>query len=190
MARRRRFRRRAKTHSRGGVMHWVNKLIAPAAFGIALTTQVSSKDIANYGQSQYQALTNTQKAQFLGNSLANHFTGFAPYPQYGTPGITINPTGPINKFTGMGIGLMILGHVLPGKLGGKTQAYRAGKGLFWGGVIGGFFDPGSGSRSGGMASRGAPGGLAAIGARGAGAFKGGAGPHSGSYLGTGSSAGY
>lgn len=133
-------------------MHkWLGKLITPAAFAVSFTGQLTTKDIQNYPA--YNSLPNVEKGKFLLNSIAGRVTSFNPYPQYGTPKFTINPTGPINKYTGMGISLMVLGHVLPKGLGGKGIARKAGKGLFWGGVIGGFFDPATGAR-GGASQRG------------------------------------
>lgn len=161
MARHRRFRTH-KHHKSGGFMSVVHKLIVPASFGVAFTAQVSAKDIQNYGQTNFNALPNMEKGKFMANSLIGHVTNYNPFPQYGTSGITINPTGPINKYTGMGIGLMVLSQVLPKGFGGRTMAKKFGKGLFWGGVVGGFLDPSTGART-GVQGR-AVGGTKAIGA--------------------------
>lgn len=136
MARRRHYRRHgSRSH---GAMSIIGKAITPLSFVAAFVPQITNKDTV--GNASYAALPNTQKAQFLVNSIAGRMTGFNPFPQYGTQSFTVNPAGVINKYTGMGIGLMVLGSVLPRGVGGKGIAKKIGKGLFWGGVIGGFFD--------------------------------------------------
>lgn len=140
-------RRRRRSHRRSySAMHAVSKYITPAAFGVSFVGQLTAKDIQSY--SGYNALTNTEKLKFLGNAIASRTIGFSPYPQYGTPGFTVNPSGAINKYTGMGLGLLILSKVIPNGVGGKSIAHKVGKGFFWGGIIGGFFDANTGGRQG------------------------------------------
>jgi hypothetical protein len=172
MARRRRSRRHEKRAS--GLMSRASKLVQPAAFGISFLGQMLSKDLPNLPSN----LSNTQKLQAIGSLTVSHLTGFTPMPQYGSPGITLNLTGWANKYTAMGVGLAVLSEVVPSKyIGKKSTIGNLAKGLIKGGVIGGFLDPGSGSR-GGSSERGS-GGLSAIGAR-----TGGAGARGGAYLGS------
>ena len=123
----------------------VSKAVTPLAFVASFLPQITAKDTVN--NAAYVALPNTEKAQFLANSAIGRMTGFNPFPQYGTQQLTINPAGTINQYTGMGLGLMILSHVLPKEAGGKSLARKIGKGLFWGGVVGGFFDDPKPNRS-------------------------------------------
>jgi hypothetical protein len=168
MARRRHSRRGHSKGKENSIMKWAGKLLAPAAFGVAFVNQVSAKDIAVFPS--YNSLSNTERAKFLGNSVIGHITGYNPFPQYGTAGITINPTGFVNKFTGLGVGLLTLSYVMPSGVGGKSLARKAGKGFLWGGIIGGLLDPATGARSGG---RGGNSALAGIGATGSPASAGG-----------------
>lgn len=149
VARRRRIRR---THSRrhdmmSTGMSWINRLIGPSALVVAMVGQVTAKDVQAYPG--YNALPNMEKGKFLLNNTLSRMSGFSPFPQYGTPGFTINLTGPINKYTGLGIGLQILGAVTK-----QPLARKAGKGLMWGGIIGGIFDPATGAKAGGSTPRG------------------------------------
>jgi hypothetical protein len=120
-------------------MSKLGKFITPAIGGVSFVSQLTAKDITNYGGSNYQALANVEKAKFLGNAIASRTTGFSPYPQYGTPGFTINPAGTLNKFTGAGVLLLVASEVAPSGFG-KANIKRVGKGLLLGGIFGGLFD--------------------------------------------------
>jgi hypothetical protein len=131
---------RRRRHHSGSSGFWgmLSKAITPLSFAAAFVPQLASKDTST---SAYTSLTsNTDRAKFLVNSISGRMTGFNPFPQYGTHSFTVNPSGVFNNYTYMGAGLMILGSVLPKGMGGKGLARKVGKGLFWGGVIGGFFD--------------------------------------------------
>jgi len=133
--RRRRGRRMAAKHHFGGI---IGKLITPASFIAAFVPQIAGKDINN--NPSFQTLAPMEKAKFLSNSIMGRTTGINPFPQYGTSSFTLNPAGTLNKYTGMGVGLMILSEVLPRGFGGKSISRKVGKGLFWGGIVGGLFD--------------------------------------------------
>jgi hypothetical protein len=136
VARRRHRRAHHRTHD--GVMSKLSKFVVPATFAVSAVGQLTAKDIAAYPS--YDTLPNIEKGKFLLNAVLGRTTSFNPYPQYGTPKFTVNPAGALNKYTGTGIGLMILSAVLPKGVGGKGIAKKVGKGLFWGGIVGGFFD--------------------------------------------------
>lgn len=132
-------RRHRRYHSRrGGVGHYLNKAIVPATFLGSFISQATAKDIAV--STVYPTLPAMEKGKFLLNSVAGRATGFNPFPQYGNNRMTINPAGVVNKFTGLGLGLIILSHVIPRGMGGKSIARKAGKGLLWGGIVGGLID--------------------------------------------------
>lgn len=136
MARRRHRRHHSsRKHSIGNML---GRFIEPASFGVAFVSQVSQKDIASYPN--FSTLSGVEKLKFLGNSIAGRTTGINPFPQYGKNNITINPSGIINKFTGLGIALWAVGEFAPSSLGHKSAIKRVGKGMFWGGVFGGLFD--------------------------------------------------
>lgn len=136
MARR---RRHSRHHSRSkGVGHYINKLVTPVLFTGAFVSQITAKDIAT--SSTYATLPPMERAKFLANSVVGRTSGINLFPQYGQQKLTINPSGMVNKFTGLGLGLMIFGHIAPKGIGGKGLAKKGGKALFWGGILGGLFD--------------------------------------------------
>lgn len=173
MARRRRSRR-SRFHAKGNMMgkawHWITMAVEPTAAAVSFVNQISAKDIATYGQTNYNALPNMEKLKFLGNVIVGRTTGFNPYNKYGTYPQTINPSGMINKYVGVGALSLLLGHALPSQLVGggvKTVLKKGGRGALIGGLLGGLFDANTGGRAGAQA--GAPavralGGYQAIGA--------------------------
>lgn len=160
MARRRRHR---SGHKKSGLMRSLNRWVAPVTFGVAFVGQLTQKDIAAYPN--FNALPNIEKGKFLANVVLGRTTSFNPFPQYGTPKFTVNPSGMINKYVGAGLGLMILSAVAGRELGHKSLMHKVGKNLVLGGALGGFFDANTGGRaaSGGNTSVRSIGGGAAIG---------------------------
>ena len=144
MAKKRRHHKATARSS--GIMSMIGKLVAPAAFTDAFVGQLTAKDISNYPS--FDTLPNMEKGKFILNTITGRMASFNPFPQYGTPKFTINPAGAFNKYTGTGIGLMVLGSVLPKGVGGKSLAMKAGKGFMWGGIIGGIFDAPGAARTG------------------------------------------
>lgn len=120
------------------MMSHVGKLITPLAFIAAFVPQLTSKDTVN--NPTYSSLKATEKAKFLANSITGRMFGYNPYPQYGTRSITINPSGMFNIYSFGGLAAIVASSMMPKSLGGRANLRRVGKGLFWGGVIGGLFD--------------------------------------------------
>ena len=147
MARKTRRRRKAKNGKRKSVKslarQWANRLASPVAFW----SQLSQKDYEVLNASpQYHALDYLGKLKVASNILTGSLTGkvlfsdqYNPSPN-GSP--RINPSGVINKWTGIGIAGKI--YSLVGKqMGLPEQATigRIGTKLIYGGAVGGFFDP-------------------------------------------------
>ena len=147
MARKTRRRRKAKNGKRKSVKSlarsWANRLASPVAFW----SQLSQKDYEVLNASpQYHALDYLGKLKVASNILTGSLTGkvlfsdqYNPSPN-GSP--RINPSGVINKWTGIGIAGKI--YSLVGKqMGLPEQAAigRIGTKIIYGGAVGGFFDP-------------------------------------------------
>ena len=147
MARKTRRRRKNKNGKRKSMKSlartWANRLASPVAFW----SQLSQKDYEVLNASpQYHALDYLGKLKVASNILTGSLTGkvlfsdqYNPSPN-GSP--RINPSGVINKWTGIGIAGKI--YSLVGKqMGLPEQATigRIGTKLIYGGAVGGFFDP-------------------------------------------------
>lgn len=129
----------------------LGKVVTPAAFGLSFLSQLMSKDLdpsTTQGR-YYQNADIVGKIKMISNDVTGRVTGLNAFPDAPNFKQTINPAGVVNKYTGMGLGLLIYSHVAPRGMGGKGLARKVGKGLFWGGVIGGFFDPATGARAAG-----------------------------------------
>ena len=122
---------------------WANKLAAPVSFW----SQLSEKDYQVLNATpEYRALDYLGKLKVASNILTGSLTGkvlfsdqYNPSPN-GQP--RINPSGVINKWTGIGVAGKI--YSLVGKqMGLPEQATigRIGTKLIYGGAVGGFFDP-------------------------------------------------
>lgn len=99
--------------------------------GEDINTAVSQGVWANY--------TMQQKVDYVLHNVIGRVSGINYHPEFGNVQQTINPAGVINKWTGFGIGAILLSKVkiMPYK---KTIS-RVGKGALIGGIVGGFFDP-------------------------------------------------
>lgn len=134
MARR---RRRSRKHSR---KMGLGRLIFPVAAGASFLSQLTSKDFGagGVGTTTFATANASGKAQFLVNDIVGRITGINPFAQSVQFKQTINPAGVLNKWTGAGLALMLLGSIPGMPLKGKAKSI--GKGLLVGGAVGGFFD--------------------------------------------------
>ena len=132
---------------------WANKLASPVAFW----SQLSEKDYQVLNATpEYRALDYLGKLKVASNILTGSLTGkvlfsdqYNPSPN-GQP--RINPSGVINKWTGIGVAGKIYGVIgKQMKLPESATIDRIGTKLIYGGAVGGFFDP-PGMSNGGMIS--------------------------------------
>jgi len=134
---------KGKTNIKSMARSWANKLASPVAFW----SQLSEKDYQVLNATpEYRALDYLGKLKVASNILTGSLTGkvlfsdqYNPSPN-GQP--RINPSGIINKWTGIGVAGKI--YSLVGKqMGLPEQATigRIGTKLIYGGAVGGFFDP-------------------------------------------------
>ena len=147
MARKRRRRSSKKRNGSKSIKSIVRQVVNKASAPIAFWQQLSEKDyqVLN-ADGNYRALDYLGKLKVASNILTGSLTGkvlfsdqYNPSPN-GSP--RINPSGVINKWTGIGIAGKI--YSLVGKqMGLPEQATigRIGTKLIYGGAVGGFFDP-------------------------------------------------
>jgi hypothetical protein len=121
-------------------MNMFRKIVGPAAFGLSFIQQITQKDITS--ASNFNSLSNTNKAQFIGADILYRITGINAAPTVLTnPGPWgINPKGALNKWLGLGIASTVYGHYAPKGFPAKAMAKKIGGGLMVGGVVGGVLD--------------------------------------------------
>lgn len=117
--------------------------MTPASFLVSVIEQVTEKDVQTSGT--YNNLDTISRLKFLAGDVIGRFTGYYPFPNVtGSHPFSLNPTGWINKWTGLGIGAELLtsGAKKVGiKLPYSDAIKKAGSGFLLGGIIGGIFDP-------------------------------------------------
>lgn len=132
----RRFRRRAPTNS----LMKFRRVIFPAAFGLSFLQQITEKDIAfNTSYNNYDPLT---KLKFIFGTALGRATGFYIFPQLtGSRPFQLNPKNIINKWTGLGLGAIVASYLpFPNKGGIKSIMRDFGVGALVGGSVGGILD--------------------------------------------------
>jgi hypothetical protein len=143
-------KRRRKKNSKNGrksiksmARSWANKLASPVAFW----SQLTEKDYQLLNATpEYQQLDYLGKLKVASNILTGSLTGkvlfndqYNPSPN-GQP--RINPSGVINKWTGIGVAGKLYGAVgRQMKLPEAATIDKIGTKLIYGGAVGGFFDP-------------------------------------------------
>lgn len=115
----------------------LQRAITPITAFVTGIQQMIGKDV-EYAGATFDGYDLTTKLKFVVNRIAGRTIGFNPFPETGKQGQVINPLGMLNKWTGIGIGLL-LARKVPG-LPYKGMMGRLGKGALAGGLLGGFFD--------------------------------------------------
>ena len=141
----RRFSRRKVTRSNGtgSKLYSLIKNVTPY---LAFASQLTAKDYQVLNQdSAYKNENIATKAKIFANITMGRLTGITPFKNgnmYGsqTTPFTINPSGVVNKFTGLGIAGMIYKNLPIKQLPQKAKIGQIGKGLLLGGALGGLFD--------------------------------------------------
>ena len=134
-----------------GGMIW--KVARELATPVAFLDQISSKDRATLGVA-WTAAPTTQKLKILANIVTGRITGINFFSDEVQAPQTINFGGIFNKWSGLGVGLIIVGAVVENlKINGKkilphgSKMGQIGHRLLTGGVFGGIFDaPNDGSK--------------------------------------------
>ena len=116
----------------------------------AFASQITAKDYEALQNTDYKNTDIATKGKIFTNIVLGRLSGFTPFKGanlYGsdsTP-FTINPSGLVNKFTGLGLAGMIYKNLPIKQLPLKSKIGTLGKGVLVGGAIGGLFDAPDGS---------------------------------------------
>ena len=148
-SRRRTTRKRsAKPSSAGSKIYSVVK---NASGYLAFASQLTAKDYSVLNnQASYKNEDIATKAKIFANIAMGRLTGITPFKNgnmYGseTTPFTINPSGMVNKFTGLGIAGLIYKNLPMKQLPQKSKVGAVSKRLLLGGALGGLFDAPEGS---------------------------------------------
>ena len=148
-SRRRTTRKRsAKPSSAGSKIYSVVK---NASGYLAFASQLTAKDYSVLNnQASYKNEDIATKAKIFTNIAVGRLTGITPFKNgnmYGseTTPFTINPSGMVNKFTGLGIAGLIYKNLPMKQLPQKSKVGAVSKRLLLGGALGGLFDAPSNS---------------------------------------------
>ena len=136
-------KRSSSSKTMGNKIYNVVKSVAPfLAFG----NQITAKDYEVLNQqSSYKNENVATKAKIFSNIVLGRLTGITPFKNgnmYGseTTPFTINPSGVVNKWTGLGVAGLIYKNLPIKALPQKSKVGTIAKSLLLGGGIGGLFD--------------------------------------------------
>ena len=141
-------RRSARPQSAGSKIYSVVK---NASGYLAFASQLTAKDYEVLNQqSAYKNEDIATKAKIFANIAMGRLTGITPFKNgnmYGseTTPFTINPSGVVNKFTGLGVAGLIYKNLPMKQLPQKSKVGAVSKRLLLGGALGGLFDAPSNS---------------------------------------------
>ena len=147
-SKRRTSKRSAKPSSAGSKIYSVVK---NASGYLAFASQLTAKDYSVLNnQASYKNEDIATKAKIFANIAMGRLTGITPFKNgnmYGseTTPFTINPSGMVNKFTGLGIAGLIYKNLPMKQLPQKSKVGAVSKRLLLGGALGGLFDAPEGS---------------------------------------------
>ena len=145
---RRRTRRRTSRRKTNGAKSMGSKiysLVKSATPYIAFSSQLTQKDYSALENTNYKNEDMATKAKIFANIVTGRLTGFTAFKNgnlYGseTTPFTINPSGIVNKFTGLGAAGLIYKNLPIKQLPQKQKVGEIAKRLILGGGIGGLFD--------------------------------------------------
>ena len=123
------------------------KLAKNASGYLAFFSQLTAKDYSDLNAtSSYKNEDMITKLKVASNIVTGRLTGVHAFKGdnlYGSDQIpfTVNPSGVINKFTGLGVAGLIYKNLPMKQLPQKSKVGAISKNLLLGGAIGGLFDP-------------------------------------------------
>ena len=123
------------------------KLAKNASGYLAFASQLTAKDYSDLNStSSYKNEDIATKAKIFANIVTGRLTGLHAFKGdnlYGSDQIpfTINPSGVVNKFTGLGVAGLIYKNLKIEQLPQKQKVGAVAKNLLVGGALGGLFDP-------------------------------------------------
>jgi len=148
-SRRRTTRRRSARPQGAGSK--IYSVVKNASGYLAFASQLTAKDYEVLNQqSAYKNEDIATKAKIFANIAMGRLTGITPFKNgnmYGseTTPFTINPSGMVNRFTGLGLAGLIYKNLPMKQLPQKSKVGAVSKRLLLGGALGGLFDAPSGS---------------------------------------------
>ena len=146
---RRATRKRSEKPSSAGSK--IYSVVKNASGYLAFASQLTAKDYSVLNnQASYKNEDIATKAKIFANIAMGRLTGITPFKNgnmYGseTTPFTINPSGMVNKFTGLGIAGLIYKNLPMKQLPQKSKVGAVSKRLLLGGALGGLFDAPEGS---------------------------------------------
>tara|TARA_R110002012_G_scaffold158226_1_gene319596 strand:- start:570 stop:1157 length:588 start_codon:yes stop_codon:yes gene_type:complete len=123
------------------------KLAKNASGYLAFASQLTAKDYSDLNATtSYKNEDIATKAKIFANIVTGRLTGIHAFKGanlYGSDEIqfTINPSGVVNKFTGLGVAGLIYKNLPMKQLPQKSKVGAVAKNLLVGGALGGLFDP-------------------------------------------------
>jgi hypothetical protein len=150
---RRRSRRttRKRTSKPSSAGSKIYSVVKNASGYLAFASQLTAKDYSVLNnQASYKNEDIATKAKIFANIAMGRLTGITPFKNgnmYGseTTPFTINPSGMVNKFTGLGIAGLLYKNLPIKQLPQKSKVGAVSKRLLLGGALGGLFDAPEGS---------------------------------------------
>ena len=148
-SRRRTTRKRTSKPSSAGSK--IYSVVKNASGYLAFASQLTAKDYSVLNQQPaYKNEDIATKAKIFANIAMGRLTGITPFKNgnmYGseTTPFTINPSGVVNKFTGLGVAGLIYKNLPIKALPQKSKVGAVSKRLLLGGALGGLFDAPEGS---------------------------------------------
>ena len=147
MAKTKRRRNKKTARKSKSIKSMIRKTAETLSAPVAFWSQLSEKDYQVLNASpEYRALDYIGKLKVASNIITGSLTGKVAFSDQYNPSPNgqprINPSGVINKWTGIGIAgklYDILGKQM--KLPEHASIGRIGTKLIYGGAVGGFFDP-------------------------------------------------
>ena len=127
------------------------KLAKNASGYLAFASQLTAKDYSDLNAtSSYKNEDIATKAKIFANIVTGRLTGLHAFKGdnlYGSDQIpfTVNPSGVVNKFTGLGVAGLIYKNLPMKQLPQKSKVGAVSKRLLLGGALGGLFDAPSNS---------------------------------------------
>ena len=140
-------KKNGNNNSRTSLGNSIYKLAKGASGYLAFASQLTAKDYSDLNAtSSYKNEDIATKAKIFANIVTGRLTGVHAFKGdnlYGSDQIpfTINPSGVVNKFTGLGVASLIYKNLPMKQLPQKSKVGAIGKNLLLGGAIGGLFDP-------------------------------------------------
>ena len=153
MAKKRKSKKKNGNNGSKSLGNSMYKLAKNASGYLAFGSQITAKDYSDLNAtSSYKNEDIATKAKIFANIVTGRLTGLHAFKGdnlYGSDEIpfTVNPSGVVNKFTGLGVAGLIYKNLNIKQLPQKQKVGAVAKNLLVGGALGGLFDPPMNSNS-------------------------------------------